>query len=370
MKAVLLSGGRGTRLRPLTHTNNKHALPIANQPLLLYPFLSIVDAGIKQIAVIVNETRSEIEAILGNGSKWGVKVTYIFQAHPGGLAHAMSLAEKFVGKSKFVLVLGDNILQMGFKKIANDFEKSKEEGHLLGVKVPLDQHKRLGMATTDAEGKVLRYIEKPGVVDKSKLYDPKRSYGVTGFYFFNYTVFKCFHGKGKIKPSIRGEYEIASPYNWLIEHGLKNIGLTEVSGWWKDPGNPEDMLAVNRLVLSWKQKFTQPKRMKLTGSKLDEKIQIGKGCKISKSSLRGPVVIGDDVELHNCYIGPYTSIGNGVRIENVSIENSIIMSGSYLYDVESRLDSCMIGHGVEITEQKENPRASSLFVGDDSKIIL
>jgi glucose-1-phosphate thymidylyltransferase len=223
------------------------------------------------------------------------------------------------------------------------------------------------MATLDKNGVMLRYIEKPGIVDKSKLYNYNRSYGATGFYFFDAHVFGCFHGKDQIKPSNRGELEIGSAYNWMIAKGYK-IGLFEVDGWWKDPGNPEDMLAANRLVLSWKKEFI--KLGKIKECKLDDGVEIGKGSEVVNSVIRGPVIIGENVKVKDTYIGPYTAIGNNVNLSNVSIENSIIMADCSLHDVKQRLDSCIIGNDVEVTEKTERPRSVSLFVGDDSKVIL
>lgn len=367
MKAILLTGGRGTRLKPLTHTKNKQVLPIANKPLLMYPFMNIVDAGIKDIGIIVNETRAEIEAVLGDGKKWGVKLTYIYQNKPDGLAHALSLAEDFVGNDKVVMALGDNMLQGNLKEYVDKFNDSDLNGFVIGRKVSRQDAKRLGMATMNDDGTMIRYIEKPGIVDKSKVYSYEKSYGVTGFYFFDSNVFGCFKGVDKIVPSNRGELEIGSAYNWMIEKGY-NIGLFEVNGWWKDPGNPEDMLAVNRLVLSWKTDFK--KEGKVKNSILDDGVELGKNSKIENSTVRGPVVIGDNATIKDSYVGPYTSIGDDVIIDNVSIDNSIIMQNSNLHDITQRLDSCMIGNNVEVTEKKERPISASLFVGDDSKITL
>ena len=366
MKAILLAGGRGTRLRPLTHTSNKHALLIANKPLIMYPFESILEAGIKDIAVIVNETRAEIEAILGDGSKWGVKIIYIFQEKPLGLAQPINLAEKFIGNSKFVVVLGDNMLQNGIKKEVEYFEKSNLNGHLLGIKVPIAEHPRLGMATLKKEGFLARYIEKPGVVDESKLYNPKRSYAVTGFYFFDAHAVKCFYGKDKIQPSSRGELEIAAPYNWLIEHDFNKITLSEVKGWWKDPGKPEDMLSANKLVLDWKHDFKN--QGLIIDSKVEGSVEIMAGAKIYNSQIHGPVTIGQNSVIKDSYIGPYTSLGDNTRVKNAEIENSIVMGDSSIHDILSRINSSIIGWYTEVTEQKELPKATSLFIGDDSVV--
>ena len=368
MKAILLAGGRGTRLRPLTHTSNKHALLIANKPLIMYPFESILEAGIKDIAVIINETGDEIKAILGDGSKWGVKITYIFQERPLGLAQPINLAEKFIGKSKFIVVLGDNMLQKSIKNEVAIFEKSDLNGHVLGVKVPVLDHPRFGVATINKNGYIVRYIEKPGVVDKSKLYNPQMSYAITGFYFFDANVVKCFYGKDKIQPSSRGELEIAAPYNWLLKHGYNKITLSEVKGWWKDPGKPEDVLAANKLVLDWKRDFKN--QGIIINSIINGQVEIMSGSQVSNSEIQGPVSIGKNSIIKDSFIGSYSAIGKNCKIVGVHVQNSIIMGDAHIYNVKSRLENCMIGWSTEITEQNEEPKSSSLFIGDHSIVKL
>jgi len=368
MKALLLAGGRGTRMRPLTHTSNKHAIPIANKAMILYPFEMIIESGIKDIAVIVNETKEEIESILGDGSKWKVHVTYIFQKQPKGLAHALSLSEKFMGKSKFVLVLGDNILQNGIKKYVKAFAKSSKNGHILGVKVPISEHKRFGMATIDERSLVLRYIEKPGVVEHSAVYNPRRSYAVPGFYFFDHHVFNCFKGKGRIKPSSRGELEISSPYNWLIEHNYK-VSLDVVKGWYKDPGNPDDTLITNQVILNTllvEGVFGKVDKY----TKMSGKIRIEKGAIIENSILRGPLVVGKNCTIKNCYVGPYTSIYDESVITKCEIENSIVLGNVHIANVEKRIDSSIIGWNVEVGKIVDHTHCVNLIIGDDSIIRL
>ncbi|MBD3362752.1 glucose-1-phosphate thymidylyltransferase [Candidatus Dojkabacteria bacterium] len=369
MKALLLAGGRGTRMRPLTHTCNKHSIPIANKPLIQYPFEMLVKAGINDIAIIVNETREEIEKIFGNGSKWDVNVTYIFQDHPGGLAHALALSEEFMAGSKFIMVLGDNILERGLEKYVEKFDNSSLNGLILGVKVPIEKHERFGMATIKKKtNDLIRYVEKPGVVDKSDLYDPKNSYAVPGFYFFDKNIFQCFKGKDKIKPSARGELEIASPYNWLIEHGYK-VKLEIVKGWYKDPGNPEDTLVTNQIIMDSFIEFDVKGEVDAE-SKLSGKVKIEKGATITNSILRGPLVIGKDCVIKDSYIGPYTAIYDNSKIINCEIENSIIWGNVYMHDVKTRIDSSLIGWDAEIREKEEMPRASKLFIGDNSLVEL
>lgn len=369
MKAVLLAGGRGTRMRPLTHTSNKHAIPIANKPLIEYPFEMIVKAGIREIAVVVNETKEEIEKILGDGSKWNVKVEYIFQDHPGGLAHALSLSEAFIGESKFIMVLGDNILERGILKYVEQFEEGTLNGLILGVKVPEGEHKRYGMATINPKTRrLIRYIEKPGIVDLSDLYNPGNSYAVPGFYFFDKNVFKCFKGTNQIKPSSRNELEIASPYNWLVENGY-DVSLEIVAGWYKDPGNPDDTLVTNQILLDTIIKPAIYGEVD-SDSKLTGKVRIEEGATITNSILRGPLVIGRDCVIKDSYIGPYTSIFNNSKIINSEIENSIILGNVYIHDLKTRIDSSLIGWDVEIREKEESPKAARLFVGDNSLVEL
>lgn len=367
MKAIILSGGRGTRLRPLTHTQNKQAIPIANKPMILYPFESIVNAGIKEIGIIVNETREEIENILGDGSKWGVKITYIFQDHPGGLAHALSLAEDFIGDSRFVMVLGDNLMQDDLKTYVNKFNNEQLDGMILGIKVPLEEHKRYGMATLDKDQKyLLRYIEKPGVVDDSPLYNPETSYAVPGFYFFDSKVFGCFKGTDKIKPSARGELEIASAYNWLVQNSNK-VGFSVVKGWTRDPGKRDDLLSVNRLILS---SIKTDLQSPVEESTIDGLVQIGKNTKIINSEIRGPVIIGDNCLIENVYLGPYTAVSDNCVVQKSEIENSIVMNASRIIDVNIRIDSSLIGYNSLITNKKSRPNIISLFVGDNSEVFV
>ncbi len=367
MKALLLAGGRGTRMRPLTHTSNKHVIPIANKPLIRYPFEMIVESGIKEIAIIVNETKEEIEKVIGDGSRWGVKVDYLYQKEPKGLAHALSLSEDYMGKSKFVMVLGDNILEKGIKKYVKYFQENDVNGHLLGVKVPRRDHKRLGMATVDKKGNLVAYLEKPGVVDSSKLYDPDNSYAVSGFYFLDHNVFGCFKGKDKIRPSKRGELEIPHAISWLLKNDCK-VTLDIVEGWYKDPGNPDDTLITNQVIMNTI--MNERNEGKVEKSKISGKVRIEKGAVIKNSILRGPLAIGNNCKVENSYIGPYTSIYDNSEIKNAAIENSIALGDSKISDVDKRLDSCLIGWNCEVSENSTITKTTSLFIGDNSDVRL
>lgn len=368
MKALILAGGRGTRLRPLTHSNNKHALLIANKPMLMYPFLSAVEAGIKEIAIVVNETKGEIEEILGDGSKWGVKVDYLFQDKPGGLAHALSLAEDYMAGSRFVMILGDNLIQESLLPHVEYFNDNDLDGLVLGIRVPVAEHPRCGMATiNEADQTVIRYVEKPGLVDLSPLYNPDTSYAMTGFYFFDSKVFRCFHGAEQIQPSSRGELEISSPYNWLIEHGFK-VGFREVSGWWKDPGKPADLLTANKIILEWREDLAL--EGKFTNSQTEGRVESQAGSEIENSTIIGPVSIGANVKIKNAVIGPNVSIGANSTITAAKVSNSILFGNVKINSVNTQLDGCLIGWDSEIYEHQETNPNSSLFIGDNSIVTL
>ena len=355
-------------MRPLTYTRNKHAVPIANKPLIQYPFEMIVEAGIKDIAIIVNETREEIESILGDGKKWGVKITYIFQKAPKGLAHALSLSENFMGRSKFVMVLGDNMLEKGIIKYVDNFRKSNSKGHILGIKVDPKEHKRFGTATINKKGEVLAYLEKPGVVDKSNIYDPDNSYVVPGFYFAGPEIFGCFHGKGKLKPSSRGEYEIPHAFNWLINHDHK-VTLDVVDGWYKDPGNPGDTLIANQFVLT--SIVEEKNKGKVNAkSKIEGKVNIGKKTVIKNSILRGPLIIGENCKIENCFIGPFTSIYHNSELKNCEIENSIVLGNTKLHDTPNRIDSSIICWDCEVGKLDGPSNSLKLFIGDNSSVMF
>jgi glucose-1-phosphate thymidylyltransferase len=367
MKALLLTAGKGTRLRPLTYTRNKQAIPVANKPMILYPFENIVEAGIKEIGVVVSGMRSEIEEILGNGEKWDVRITYILQKHQKGAAHALSLAEDFIGTDKFIFVLGDNISQYGFKKELKAFAKNDANGHLMGIKIPQENHSRMGMATVDVHNQVVAFLEKPGIVDKSEEYVPERSYSVTGYFMADQNIFKSFHGKDAIKPSVRGELENPHAYRYLIEHGYK-VTLSEVKGWWIDSGSPEDILMTNRLVLSQKKKFKNEGIIKT--SKIDGNVEIGKDSIIENSIIHGPVVIGKNVRIKNCTIGSYTSINDGCKLLEMKIENSILLPNIIASGVPLILEGCVIGSDTEISGNKKASGKTTFILGDKAKVIV
>ena len=359
MKAIIAAGGKGTRLRPLTFTSNKHLLPIANKPLLLYPLESIVKAGIKNIGIIVNETRPAIENLLGNGSKWGVKITYINQPEPKGLAHVVKISQKFLGKSPFVYHLGDNIFtNNGINKPIELFKKQKSDAVVTVVKHP--DNYRLGVPFFDSKGKLIRIVEKPE--------KPPNQFGVPGFYMFNHHVFEAFSGKDAIKPSKRGEYEIVDLYNYMIKKGYQ-VDVCEIKGEWRDPGKFDDSLEANRLILSTRLK-TKIKGKVDRDSKITGKVEIGTGSNIINTQIVGPVSIASNVTIKDSFIGPYSSIGDDCEIIHSQLENSILMTQVRLTDIRKKIEASMIGKYTNISGIKTRTPSYSFTVADHCKIEL
>ena len=306
MKAIIAAGGKGSRLYPLTFTSNKHLIPIANKPLLFYPLEDIAEVGIKQVGIVVNETRPAVEEAVGNGAKWGLKITYIDQLQPLGIGHVIKISEKFLAGDPFVYHLGDNTFTKGIKKPFNHFVSAKPDAVLTIIK-----HKenfRLGVPYFDKSGKLIKVVEKPK--------NPPNDYGVPGLYFFNHNVFKAFRGKNAVKPSARGEYEVPDLYSYLIDHGYRVVA-SEIDGQWCDPGKFDDSLEANRLLLDLRVKQEilgeVDKDSKITG-----KVMVGKGSEIKNSRITGPCAIGENVHLENCIIGPYTSIADGCELRSAS----------------------------------------------------
>ncbi|RPI03030.1 MAG: glucose-1-phosphate thymidylyltransferase, partial [Ignavibacteriae bacterium] len=319
MKALIASGGRGTRLRPITHTQNKHLIPIANKPILYYAIEAAADAGIKEIGIVHNADSREVPEYIGDGSKWGVKITYIPQAVPGGLAQVVQLAEKFIAGDKFIFYLGDNMLVGGVKRFVDEFEKSKCNCYLTLSKVK--DPERFGVPEI-RNGKIIRVDEKPK--------NPKSSYAVAGIYLYDRHIFEAVKS---LKPSARGELEISDAHTWLIKHGFK-VGYSEITGWWKDTGKPVDLLEANRLILD----NAEPH---IDGSVDDHsdiagRVVIEKGARIINSKIRGPVIIGKNCHIEDSYIGPFTSIGDRTEIKDSEIEYSIVLRDCKIISVGIR----------------------------------
>jgi glucose-1-phosphate thymidylyltransferase len=302
MKALIASGGRGTRLRPLTHTRNKHLLHIANKPILHYSIEAAAAAGIREIGIVHNADSREVPEFIGNGSPWGVKITYIPQEKPGGLAQVVALAEPFVGKDKFLFYLGDNMLVGGVKRFVDEFERSGMNCFLTLSKVK--DPERFGVPEI-RDGKIVRVDEKPA--------HPYSQFAVAGIYMYDHHIFEAVKA---LRPSERGELEISDAHTYLIEHGY-SVGYTEITGWWKDTGKPSDLLEANRLILD----SLEP-RVDGTvdaSSEIGGRVVVGRGSHIVNSRIRGPVSIGENCHIENSYIGPHTAIGDGTRVLNSEV---------------------------------------------------
>jgi len=360
MKALILAGGRGTRLRPLTHTKNKHMLPIGNRPMIERIILDAIDLGIKDIIININKGDKEMPELLGNGKRFGrgIKIQYIEQPEPNGMMYPIKLAEKLIGDDEFLFSAGDNILTGGLKQHYEDFKKKKSDAHVLVVKRP--DYQNFGVAVMK-DGKIIKTVEKPQEYVSDLV--------LSAIYFFTPVVFEAFKYAKPIDPKGTGKPEYYPPVinNWLIENGY-TMTASEVTGWWKDTGAPEDLILANRLILEREVLKIDDGDIKNTD--IQGNVEIKKGVKITGSTIRGPISIGENVVIENSYIGPFTSIGADSVVRNVEIENSILMGNCNVHDLDRRLDSCLIGWNAEVTSKNSHPKADSLFIGDDSKIYL
>lgn len=356
MKALILAGGRGTRLRPLTHTKNKHALPIGNRPMIERIILDAVDLGIKDVIINVNVGDTEMRELLGDGKRFGCKISYIEQPEPNGMMYPIKLAEKLIGDDEFLFSAGDNILTGGLKQHYEDFKKKKSDAHVLVVKRP--DYQNFGVAVMK-NGKIVKTVEKPKEFVSDLV--------LSAIYFFTPAVFKAFDHVKPIDPKGTGKPEYYPPVinNWMIENGY-TMTASEVTGWWKDTGAPEDLILANRLILE--REVLDTCEGKVVDSNIEGNVEIKKGAKIKNCILRGPISIAENAVVEDSYIGPFTSIGEGCVVKNVEIENSILMGNCNVHDLDRRLDSCLIGWNAEVTSKNGHPKADRLLIGDDSKV--
>ena len=351
MKALIASGGRGTRLRPITHTQNKHLIPIANKPILFYAIETAVEAGITDIAVVHNGDSQEVPRFVGDGSRWGAKITYLPQETPGGLAQVVGLAESYIGNDKFVFYLGDNMVVGGIRRFIDEFEKSGSNCFLTLSKVK--DPERFGVPEIK-DGRIIGVEEKPKA--------PKSQYAVAGIYLYDRTIFEAVRS---LRPSARGELEISEAHQYLINKGYK-IGYAEITGWWKDTGKPSDLLEANRLVLDNLKPHVDgdvDKQSDIAG-----KVVIESGAKIVNSKIRGPVIIGKDCVIENSYIGPFTAIGDRTLVRNSEVEYSIVLNECKILSVGTRIEGSILGNDVEIVEAGGKPRVHRFMTGDQSRI--
>jgi glucose-1-phosphate thymidylyltransferase len=351
VKGLILSGGKGTRLRPLTYTRAKQLVPVANKPVLFYGVEAIVAAGIQDIGVVVGDTREEIQAALGDGSRFGARIRYIEQDAPRGLAHAVLISEPFLRGEPFVMYLGDNVIADGITALVDDFRKLHCNSQILLAKVPNPE--QFGVAELE-NGRVVKLTEKPK--------QPKSDLALVGVYMFDDSIWDAVKA---IRPSARQELEITDAIQWLVDHG-KSVHPHLVTGWWKDTGKIEDMLEANRIVLDT---FAARGLESVNGDcRVEGKVVLEAGAKIVRSTVRGPAVIGPGAEIRDAFVGPYTAVGPNCLIDRCEIENSIVLEGSRLERIPVRIADSLIGKNVRIHPGVERPRVHRFLVGDNSEI--
>ncbi|MEW9534394.1 glucose-1-phosphate thymidylyltransferase [Microbispora sp. NPDC049125] len=351
MKALVLAGGSGTRLRPITHTSAKQLVPVANKPVLFYGLEAIAAAGIREVGIVVGDTHAEIEAAVGDGSAFGLQVTYLRQEAPLGLAHAVLVAGDYLADDDFVMYLGDNFVVGGITSLVERFRADRPAAQIMLTQVP--DPRQFGVAELDAGGRVVGLEEKPAL--------PKSDLALVGVYLFTAAVHEAV---AELKPSWRGELEITDAIQWLIDAGHR-VESTVISGYWKDTGNVTDMLEVNRLVL---ESLDPAVRGKVDGaSELIGRVLVEEGAVVRGSRIVGPAVVGPGTRVTDSYVGPFTSIGAGCVIADSEIEYSIVLSRSSITGVR-RVEASLIGHDVEVTPAPNTPRAHRLVLGDHSKV--
>ncbi len=360
LKGLILSGGKGTRLRPITHTSAKQLVPVANKPVLFYGIEAMAAAGIEEVGIIIApETGPEIEAVAGDGSSLGVRITYIVQDEPLGLAHAVLTAEPFLGESPFVMYLGDNLLQGGIADLVTAFREHSPDALILLTPVPDPENygvAELGEASAPGEvGRVVRLVEKPP--------SPATDLALVGVYMFTPHI----HAAARaIEPSARGELEITDAIQHLVDSGMR-VEPHIVRGWWKDTGRLEDMLEANRLILD---NLVGRIEGELVDSQVDGRVVVEAGARLERTTVRGPAVIGAGAQLRDCYIGPYTAIGERCKVSGAEVEHSILLAGSSVCDLDGRMESSLLGRNVTVRRGDRQPRAYRFMVGDNSDISI
>lgn len=361
LKGLILSGGAGTRLRPITHTSAKQLVPVANKPVLFFGIEALVDAGVTEIGIIIApETGDEIRQEVGDGSEFGARIEYIVQEQPAGLAHAVLTAEDFLAGSPFVMYLGDNLLRDGIKPLVDSFRRDPCDASILLT--PVADPSSYGVAELDGE-RVVRLVEKPK--------DPPSNMALVGVYLFTPVIHDAAR---RLKPSWRGELEITEAIQLLIDD-RKSVRSEIVRGWWKDTGQLADMLEANRLVLEdlegnvpAGQLAGEEEMPGVERSRLEGRIQLGEGATVVDSVIRGPAVIGDGARIESAYIGPYTSIGNDVLVSGSEVEHSIILNGSEVVNLRNRLEASLLGRNVKLRRSDGPPKALRMIVGDSAEL--
>jgi glucose-1-phosphate thymidylyltransferase len=353
MKGLILSGGKGTRMRPFTYTGAKQLVPVANKPVLFYAIEDLVEAGIQDIGIIISpETGEQVKQAVGDGSAFGARVSYILQDAPKGIAHGIKIAREYIGDDKFVLFLGDNFIRDGIVPQVAAFRDASMNAQIILYK--MDDPSSMGVAVLDDAGRVTRLVEKP-----KQFISP---FAVIGIYMFDANVFEAVNA---IKPSARGELEITDTIQYLIDKNL-NVRAHQLNGWWIDTGRVGDILEANRLVLDVLE-AKQDGQVDST-SIIEGRVVLEKGAQVINSTIRGPVIIGERTCIENAFVGPYTSIFHDCVIQNCEIENSVVLENSKINDLSRRLADSLIGRNVEISRAGGRTQTLKLTIGDYSKV--
>jgi len=353
VKALILAGGTGSRLRPITFAMAKQLVPVANKPVIEYGIEAIASAGITDFGIVVGDTGPVVEKEVGDGSRWGVRITYIPQAEPLGLAHAVKTAQGYLGDDDFIMYLGDNLLKSSVKGLVDEFQTHRPAATILLTAVPNPSD--FGVAEMH-DGTVSRLEEKPK--------EPRSNLALVGVYLFDRRIHDSI---AELKPSNRGEYEITEAIQGLIDKGLV-VRSHIVEGWWKDTGTVEAMLEANRLIL-------EDLERNVAGdidaaSKIEGRVSIGKGARVVRSTIRGPAIIGSGCLIEDSFVGPFSSIDQGTELVRSEIEYSIVLADCQLIDVPNRLASSLVGRGVKVTTAAASPKTIQLVLGDSSAIVM
>jgi glucose-1-phosphate thymidylyltransferase len=358
MRALITAGGRGTRLRPLTHTSNKHLIPIANKPMIHHALEAVAAAGIREAGIVINpDTGEEIRKALGDGSAFGLQISYVLQDAPRGLAHVIQVAESFLRGEPFVFFLGDNVVVGGIRQFVERFHTRRDHCHLVLARVREPQ--RFGVAEVEGD-KIVRVVEKPK--------QPKSEFAVTGIYLYGPAIFEAARA---IRPSARGELEISDAHQYLLDHGYQ-VGFSEITGWWKDTGKPEDLLEANRFALDHLLDGVAP----VIRGHVDEhsdvqgKVVVEAGAQVSGSHVRGPAIIGKDAVVDRSYIGPFTALGERCVIRNSELEYSILFEDTQILDADVRIERSLLGREVIIRRTESRPKTQKFILADQSIIEL
>jgi glucose-1-phosphate thymidylyltransferase len=356
LKGLILSGGKGTRLRPLTYTSAKQLVPVANKPVLFYAIETLVEAGIREIGIIVGDTKDEIKAAVGSGERWGIEITYIPQEAPLGLAHAVKISEDYLGTDRFVMYLGDNMIEESIRPLAEEFANPQTEYNCQILLKQVPNPESYGVAELDPDNleRVVRLVEKPR--------EPQSDLALVGIYMFDKNIFEAVNA---IEPSWRNELEITDAIQYLVDHGY-HVHPKVVNGWWVDTGKQADMLEVNRLILDRLDRSVEGVIDR--DSTVNGKVVIAKTAEIINSVVRGPAIIGEHCRVVNSYIGPFTSINHHCTIADSEIEHSIILENSQVLDISGRIEDSLIGRNVVVEKSPIKPKAYKLLLGDNSRV--